>query len=84
MSLMPPSTLGLVTATVVWAMRFVAGAFWGYALYAVWVGRVRFASRSIDIVIEFARSPVPFLVTVCFFVVGGILFAWIAKLVATP
>ena len=73
-----PIMLSRLRDAVAWVLRLVAAAFWGYALYAAWVGRVRVATRSIDIVIEYASSPLPFIAAVSLFVAGGALFVWMA------
>lgn len=74
----------LIGAIVSWVLRAVAIAFWGYALYAVFLGKVRIASRSTDMSIEFASAPLPFIVVVCFDVAAGAFFMWIAKRTTEP
>lgn len=69
-------------SVMTWVLWSVAAAFWGYALYASLVGRVRVAFRSTDVVIEFAHSPLPFIAALCLFVAGEALFVWMAGLIA--
>ncbi len=74
-----PSTIHIAVS---WAARVVGAGYWGYALYAVYLGRVRVGSRSTDVVIELAVSPGPFVSAVLLYVGGGILCFWIAKRIA--
>lgn len=72
----------LFDITVSWILRGVAIAFWGYALYSVFLGQVRVASRSTNVTIEFASTPLLFVLVVCFDIAAGAFFLWMAKSIA--
>jgi hypothetical protein len=71
--------LSAVHKATSWALRAVAVSYWGYALYSAYLGEVRVASRSTDVVIKLAISPLPFALAVLLYVGGGLLCFWIAK-----
>lgn len=73
--------LKLVHVAMAWLSRTIAIAFFGYATYAIYLGRVRIAARSTDVVIEFGGAPLPFVLAVCLYIGGGVLFIWIARLI---
>lgn len=75
--------LGTIHKVVSWVLRGVAALLWMYASYSVYIGRVRVASRSTNVIIEFAASPLPFILAVLLYVGGGVLFLWMARGIAS-
>ncbi len=60
-------------------MLLAGVAMVGYVVYAAVRGVVYVASRSTEATIHFDQSPLAFLIGIALYLVGGLLFLWIAR-----
>lgn len=62
-----------------WLAALISAGFFGYSGYAVATGAIELSARFSHSTLVFNKTPGPFLFALFLYILGGVVFIWVAK-----